>query len=130
MTADRPMVSLLMTAIQDVNFTGGVVHVINKVLTIPQNISYTAQEAGLSALVGALGRTNLVQALDSTPNLTVFAPSNEAFQAIGSATANLSMMDLASILQYHGELKLLHCRQVRLLTIYQWSTTLLATVPP
>lgn len=31
------------------------------------------------------------------------APNNSALQAIGSAVGNLSMMDLRSILEYHGK---------------------------
>ena len=88
---------------QDTNFTGGVIHIINKVLTLPENISTTAEQAGLSAAAGALTKANLVEALDSMMNVTVFAPTNAAFQAIGSATANLTMMELASILEYHGK---------------------------
>lgn len=88
---------------QDVNFTGGVVHIINQVLTLPQNISFTAEQAGLSAVAGALTKANLVDALDSATDVTVFAPNNAAFQAIGSATGNLSMADLANILEYHGK---------------------------
>lgn len=78
-------------------------HVIDRVLSIPQNVSYTAQQAGLSALVGALTRTKLAAVLDEAKDVTIFAPSNAAFQAIGSATANLTAGQLASILQYHGK---------------------------
>lgn len=79
------------------------IHIIDHVLTLPQNISYTAEQAGLSAAAGALMKANLVDSLDSAMNVTVFAPNNAAFQAIGSATANLTMKDLAAILEYHGE---------------------------
>jgi uncharacterized surface protein with fasciclin (FAS1) repeats len=85
----------------NVNFTGGVVHIIDKVLTIPLNVSTTAAAAGLSALVGALEAENLVAPLDETPNLTIFAPNNAAFQAIGSALGNLTSQQLAGILEYH-----------------------------
>ena len=78
-------------------------HIINQVLTLPQNISFTAEQAGLSAVAGALTKANLVDALDSAMDVTVFAPNNAAFQAIGSATGNLSMADLANILEYHGK---------------------------
>ena len=36
-------------------------------------------------------------------DVTDFAPNNAAFQAIGSATADLTMMELAPILEYHGK---------------------------
>lgn len=65
------------------------------------NISTTAVAAGLSGVAGALTQANLVNALDTTPDVTVFAPNNSAFQAIGSALGSLSTQDLTSILQYH-----------------------------
>ena len=72
-------------------------------MTVPQNISYTAEQAGLSAVAGALTEANLVTALDSAMDVTVFAPNNAAFQSIGSALGNLTMMELANILEYHGK---------------------------
>jgi uncharacterized surface protein with fasciclin (FAS1) repeats len=83
------------------NFTGGVVHVIDEVLTIPQNISTTAIAANLTAVAGALISANLVDTVDTLSDVTVFAPSNEAFERIGSALPNLTTEQLTSILQYH-----------------------------
>lgn len=34
-------------------------------------------------------------------DVTIFAPSNEAFRAIGSATSQLTVQQLSSILTYH-----------------------------
>ncbi|KAI4173143.1 MAG: hypothetical protein LQ343_003070 [Gyalolechia ehrenbergii] len=85
----------------DQNFTGGVVHIIDTVLTVPQNVSSTAVAAGLSGIAGALTRAELVDTLDSLSDVTIFAPNNSAFQAIGSALPNLTMTQLADILQYH-----------------------------
>ncbi|KAI4275036.1 MAG: hypothetical protein L6R38_005975 [Xanthoria sp. 2 TBL-2021] len=85
----------------DQNFTGGVVHIIDNVLTVPRNISSTATAAGLSAVVGALSRAELVDTVQSLGDVTIFAPNNSAFNAIGSALPNLTMTQLASILSYH-----------------------------
>lgn len=83
------------------NFSGGVVHIIDRLLTVPQNISTTAIDLNATAAVGALEDVNLVNFIDTTPDLTVFLPSNDAFGAIGSAAANLTMEQITSILQYH-----------------------------
>lgn len=48
----------------DVTFSGGVVHVIDSVLTIPQNDSATALAANLTSLAGALTQANLVSTVD------------------------------------------------------------------
>ncbi|KAL8817453.1 MAG: hypothetical protein Q9223_003720 [Gallowayella weberi] len=85
----------------DQNFTGGVVHIIDNVLTIPQKISSTAEAAGLTGVAGALTQAKLVDTVDSLKDVTVFAPNNSAFQAIGSALPNLTATQLAGILQYH-----------------------------
>lgn len=89
----------------NLNFTGqnggGVVHIIDRVLTIPQNLVSTAVEAGLSALVGAVTVADLGPTLLDLENITVFAPNNAAFSEIASATENLTTEALASILQGH-----------------------------
>ncbi|RAO69967.1 uncharacterized protein BHQ10_005979 [Talaromyces amestolkiae] len=85
----------------DLNFTGGVVHIIDKVLTVPLNVSSSAAAAGLSALVGALQAEKLTQTVDELKNVTIFAPANSAFQAIGSALGNLTADQLSGILEYH-----------------------------
>merc|ERR1712093_30320 len=85
----------------NVNFTGGVVHVIDRVLTIPPSAVDTLSAAGLSSLAGALIETDLVDTVNGLENVTIFAPSNMAFQNISSALANLTAENLTSILQYH-----------------------------
>ena len=83
------------------NFTGGTVHIIDRFLTIPENASATALATNLTSLYGALNFTSLVETVDTSPNLTIFAPNNQAFSNIASALANISKSDAASILQYH-----------------------------
>jgi len=85
----------------NLNFTGGTIHIIDKVLTVPASIPETALASNLTALVGAVTTANLGSALTSLKDVTVFAPSNEAFAAIGSITGNLSTEALAGVLQYH-----------------------------
>ena len=98
--AQRPLTGLL-TSNQDLNYTGGVVHIIDTVLTIPLDASETAIDAGLTAFAGALEAANFIPLIDITPDTTIFAPSNEAFAAIGSALANATIADLTAILSYH-----------------------------
>ncbi|KAL1859731.1 hypothetical protein Daus18300_009451 [Diaporthe australafricana] len=85
----------------DIAFDGGVVHVIDKVLTIPMSPSVTAVDMGLTSLAGALTKTNMVTAVDGLSDVTIFAPSNKAFEAIGSAANGASVTDLSTILSYH-----------------------------
>jgi len=85
----------------DIAFSGGVIHVIDSVLSIPQNLTSTASSANLTAVAGAVTEADLGSSLDMMENITVFAPSNDAFAAIGSLIGELSTEDLGNILGYH-----------------------------
>jgi len=83
------------------NFTGGVIHIIDTVLTVPQSPSGTAVAANLTSIAGALSAANLVSTVDSLKDVTIFAPSNAAFSDISSALGNASTEALTNILTYH-----------------------------
>lgn len=85
----------------NLNFSGGVVHVIDKVLTIPDNFSTTAQAADLTDCVGATNALNLTSTLDTATDITIFAPSNSAFQDIATGLTKLNTSQLTDILEYH-----------------------------
>lgn len=76
-------------------------HIVDKVLTIPLNPGFSAIDSNLTALAGALTTTSLIDTVDNLKDITIFAPSNEAFRAIGSATGSLTTQQLSSILTYH-----------------------------
>jgi len=85
----------------DIEFDNGIIHIIDGLLTLPPNVSTVAQEAGLSAFLGAVNSTDLTETVNTTPDLTIFAPNNDAFQSISSALSNLTTEEAASILSYH-----------------------------
>lgn len=85
----------------DITFSGGVLHIVDTVLTIPDTPAATAVDMGLTSLAGALVEANLVSGVDALTDATIFAPSNAAFEAIGSAAEALSPQDLGSVLEYH-----------------------------
>jgi uncharacterized surface protein with fasciclin (FAS1) repeats len=59
----------------------------------------------LSTLVTAVGEANLVDTLNSAEAITVFAPTNDAFEAMDQATLKKAMGDpdglLKTVLTYH-----------------------------
>ena len=65
------------------------------------NDTATLIAANLTAAAGAVQKAKLGDALDQLKDVTIFAPSNAAFDAIGSLAGNLSQEQLGSILQYH-----------------------------
>ncbi|KAK3937691.1 FAS1 domain-containing protein [Diplogelasinospora grovesii] len=91
--------STVVTA--NVNFTGGTIHIIDTVLTVPPDDLKTLLAANLTALYGAISRANLNSTLSATKDVTIFAPNNAAFNAIGSVLAGIDNATLASLLGYH-----------------------------
>ena len=101
----------------DVLATNGVVHVIDTVLMPPapptpapvasaKNIVELAQATdSLSTLVDAVIAAELVDTLSGDGPFTVFAPTNDAFAALGSTLDDLLLPEnkatLTSILKYH-----------------------------
>lgn len=77
------------------------IHVIDRFLVLPEVVSDTLTTANLTSLRGALNATDLLEAVDTTPDVTIFAPSSQAFQDIGSALANLTTEQASNILTYH-----------------------------
>lgn len=86
----------------DYNFTGGTMHIIDSMLTLPANLSTTLLVGGYTAAVGALREGGMADALDgdSTP-LTVLVPNNAGFAAVGSLVADMTVEDLQLVLGYH-----------------------------
>jgi len=65
---------------------------------------YIAQDENLTKLAEALNVTGLYDTLDSEGPYTVFAPSDDAFDALGNETVDRlfnETTDLTSILWYH-----------------------------
>lgn len=64
-------------------------------------VEIAAADAQFSTLVTALTRVNLVSVLEGAGPFTVFAPTNDAFTALGVDLATISDDDLSEILLYH-----------------------------
>ena len=90
---------MVLTLQQNLTFDGGVVHVIDTFLTLPQSLTTTLNTFGLTAAEGAY--------LDAGSDLTLpmyitaFMPTNAAFEAVGSVFNDITASGLASILAYH-----------------------------
>ncbi len=93
----------------NIEATNGVIHVINKVLSVPNVVDIATNNSNFSSLVTALTRdgntyTNL---LNGDGPFTVFAPTNEAFTALLASNndwttlADIPSATLDAVLQYH-----------------------------
>ncbi|GAW23840.1 hypothetical protein ANO14919_134170 [Xylariales sp. No.14919] len=85
----------------NINFTGGTIYIVDGILSVPQNVTDTLSNANLTACVGALAATNQTQNLADGRNVTIFAPNNDAFNAVGNVLANQTTDQLSNILGYH-----------------------------
>lgn len=92
----------------DIACSNGVIHVIDHViLPASDNIAQVAESAGMfSTLLTAAQAAGLVPALTGEKDLTVFAPTDEAFAALPKGTVETLLKPenkdkLASILRYH-----------------------------
>ncbi|RKF61050.1 Fasciclin-like arabinogalactan protein [Erysiphe neolycopersici] len=85
----------------DLAFSGGKVQVINSILIPPSNITETAKSFGLDSFRGALYASGRTSDLIDNPNLTIFAPNNQAFEVIGPAITKMTIQELGSIIDYH-----------------------------
>jgi uncharacterized surface protein with fasciclin (FAS1) repeats len=88
----------------DVAASNGVIHIVDKVLVPPGvlNIVQTAQVNPLfTTLVSAVVTANLQATLSGAGPFTVFAPTNDAFAAIQSTVASLTVPQLTKVLTYH-----------------------------
>jgi len=84
---------------------GITIHKIDEVLTLPASLSATLSripDVGLSAALGALTATELVETVDTIEDLTIFVPNDAAFVAAASAFGNASIETLTSVLTYHA----------------------------
>jgi len=90
----------------DIQATNGVIHVIDKVLLPPTVVDFAISNPAFSILVEAVVKAGLVDALSAQGPYTVFAPTNDAFEALFaqlgvSGIADLSAEALTPILLYH-----------------------------
>lgn len=84
----------------NIEASNGLVHIIDTVLIPDQGgtvVDALGKREEFSSLVNAAVAANLVQALTGTPDLTLFAPVNQAFEAVGSPSTEA----LTKVLLHH-----------------------------
>lgn len=95
----------------DNEVSNGVIHAVDKVILPPNVVTFATSNPTFSSLVAALTRTDLmtdfVAALTGEGPFTVFAPTNDAFQALldsnadWNALADVPVAVLEDVLKYH-----------------------------
>lgn len=95
----------------DVATSNGTVHIIDEVMLPPSVVDLAVNNSIFSTLVAALTRSDLttdyISILTGSGPFTVFAPTNDAFQALLDSNADWSSLDdipvetLEAVLNYH-----------------------------
>jgi transforming growth factor-beta-induced protein len=85
----------------DVDASNGVIHIIDDLLFPPTIVDIAINNPLFTSLVAAVTKADLVETLDNTNNLTVFAPVNQAFTDINFDLDSTSKEALTPILTAH-----------------------------
>jgi transforming growth factor-beta-induced protein len=95
----------------DVEANNGVVHIVDQVMLPPNVVNHALNSPGFSILVAALTdsrhTTDYVSVLTGAGPFTVFAPTNDAFQALldsnpdWNSLADIDITTLEAVLNYH-----------------------------
>lgn len=85
-------------------FAGTVLAQSNGTQSLAQALNSSAELSSLSGVLALPGLAQLVEGLSSASNITILAPSNEAFQQVGNETLTALTANeglLTALLQYH-----------------------------
>ncbi len=85
----------------DIIASNGVIHVIDEVILPLDVVGHALANENFTELVNALSAADLVPVLQEEGPFTVFAPVDEAFDAISEVVAGLSIEQLTDVLTYH-----------------------------
>lgn len=95
-----PVVARVTTA--NVVCSNGIVHIIDRVIFLPDETAHVVRDQrDLRVLLEAVVKAKLADALDTTPGITVFAPTDRAFYEAGINVKNTPADVLAKVLKYH-----------------------------
>jgi len=87
--------------VADIKCSNGVIHIVDKVITLPPIIAESIKWSGLGTLLAAVTKAQLVNAVDTTAGITLFAPTDEAFRAAGIVVENTTVEVLVNVLKFH-----------------------------
>jgi len=91
----------IRVVLADVVCSNGIVHVIDRVIRLPQKTSTIAKEAKLNILLEAVVKAGLVDTVDTTPGITIFAPTDTAFYKAKIDPAKVPVATLQAVLANH-----------------------------
>ncbi|KAM0439543.1 hypothetical protein ACHAPT_000634 [Fusarium lateritium] len=85
----------------DIEFQGGLIQIVDSVLVPPSGIGQVLTASQVQSFLGGLYDSKLMPALGDRKDITVFAPRDQAMEAIGGTLAKMDASQLAQIMGYH-----------------------------
>lgn len=85
----------------DIPFKGGLIQVVDNLLIPPARLGETGHAFQLPSFLGGLYAADLMPNVAERKNITVFAPRDEAFEAVGGSLLDLDAKTLARVMGYH-----------------------------
>ncbi|KAM6535365.1 hypothetical protein FALCPG4_004937 [Fusarium falciforme] len=85
----------------DIEFEGGLIQIVDSVLVPPSGIGQVLTASQVQSFLGGLYDSKIMPALDEVKDITVFAPRDQAMEAIGGTLAKMSLSQLAEVMGYH-----------------------------
>ncbi|KAL7930466.1 FAS1 domain-containing protein [Trichoderma chlorosporum] len=85
----------------DIPFEGGLVQVVDNLLIPPSRLENTTEAFNVPNFLGSLYAADLMPKVSYEDNITVFAPVDSAFAAVGGSLKHLDAKALARVMGYH-----------------------------
>ena len=85
----------------DIPFKGGLIQIVDNFLIPPARLGETAHAFKLPNFLGGLYAADLMPKVAERKNVTIFAPKDEAFEAVGGSLLDLDAEALARAMGYH-----------------------------
>lgn len=85
----------------DIPFQGGIIHIVDNLLTPPSPIRQTALNFQLNSFLGGLFETHIMPKLSGEKNVTIFAPTDHSLRYVGGSLENADDETLENIMAYH-----------------------------
>jgi transforming growth factor-beta-induced protein len=85
----------------NIETSNGIIHVVDAVLMPPTVVDIAVNNGGFTSLVAALDKADLVETLEDSESITVFAPADKAFSDINFKLDDFTKEALAPILTAH-----------------------------
>lgn len=85
------------------NYSTGLIQIIDSFLVPPQNFLNTSFQFNATAAAGAMVKAEIFEEVieGEISDVTIFAPSNAAFERIGSGLENMTVEELGRVMGYH-----------------------------